>query len=69
MRDLTAYRPVSIKRPVWNFLKRSLLNVRYDQKNEGLNILLTQSYNRVVRVGTYDFMIKLLGSQSNEFEN
>ena len=47
---LTAYRPVSIKRPVLNFLQKSLLNVQYDQKNEGLNILLYRSYNRMVRV-------------------
>ena len=47
---LTVYRPVSIKRPVLNFLQKSLLNVRYDRKNEGLNILSTRSYNRMVRV-------------------
>ena len=29
----------SIKRPVLIFFKKSLLNVPYDQKNEGLNIL------------------------------
>ena len=44
--DLTAYRPVSIKRPGLIFLQKSLLNVRYDRKNEGLNILSTRSYNR-----------------------
>ena len=47
---LTAYRPVSIKRPVLNFLQKSLLKVLYDRKNEGLNTLSTRSYNRVVRV-------------------
>ena len=48
--DLTAYRPVSIRRPGLEFLKKSLLNVRYDWKNEGLNILSNRSYNRVMRV-------------------
>ena len=47
---LAAYRPVSIKRPDLNFLKKSLFNVRYDRKNECLNILSYRSYNRVVRV-------------------
>ena len=47
---LTVYRTVSIKRPHLNFFQKSLLNVRYDRKNEGLNILSTRSYNRVVRV-------------------
>ena len=47
-----AYRPVSIKQPGLNFLQKSLLNVRYDRKNEGLNILSYRSYNRMVRVIT-----------------
>ena len=47
---LTVYRTVSIKRPRLIFFLKSLLNVRYDRKNEGLNILSTRSYNRVVRV-------------------
>jgi hypothetical protein len=47
---LTAYRPVSIKRPDLNFSQKSLLNVRYDRENEDLNILSTRSYNRMVRV-------------------
>ena len=49
---LTVYRTVSIKRPRLIFFQKSLLNVRYDRKNEGLNILSTRSYNRVVRVVT-----------------
>ena len=40
----------SIKRPGLTFFKKSLLNVPYDRKNEGLNILLYRSYNRVMRV-------------------
>ena len=36
---LTAYHPVSIKRPVLNFLQKSLLEVLYDRKIEGLNTL------------------------------
>ena len=47
---LTAYRPVSIKRPGLIFFQKSLSNVPYDRKNEGLNILLYRSYNRVMRV-------------------
>ena len=42
--------PVSIKRPGLKFLEKSLLNVPYDRKNEGLNILSYRSYNRMVRV-------------------
>ena len=44
------YRTVSIKRPDFTFFQKSLLNVPYDRKNEGLNILSTRSYNRMVRV-------------------
>ena len=47
----TANRTVSIKRPGLEFLQKSLLNVPYDRKNEGLNILSNRSYNRVMRVG------------------
>ena len=50
---LTVYCTVSIKRPHLNFFQKSLLNVRYDRKNEGLNILSTRSYNRVVRVSLF----------------
>ena len=49
-KDITAYRTVSIKRPGWIFSQKSLLNVWYDRKNEGLNILSNRSYNRMVRV-------------------
>ena len=53
--DQSNNRTVSIKRPGLNFPQKSLLNVRYDRKNAGLNILSTRSYNRVVRVlGTTD---------------
>ena len=52
---LTVYRTVSIKRPRLIFFQKSLLNVRYDRKNEGLNILSTRSYNRVVRVKPKNF--------------
>ena len=45
--DIAAYRTVSIKRPDLIFFQKSL---RYDRKKEGLNILSTRSYNRVVRV-------------------
>ena len=45
--DIAAYRTVSIKRPDLIFFQKSL---RYDRKKEGLNILSTQSYNRMVRV-------------------
>jgi hypothetical protein len=31
-------------------LQKSLLNVPYDQKKEGLNILSNRFYNRVMRV-------------------
>ena len=41
----------SIKRPGFEFYKKSLLNVPYDRKKEGVNILSYRSYNRVVRVG------------------
>ena len=44
------YRTVSIKRPYLIFFQKSLLNVPYDRKKEGLNILSYRSYNRVVRV-------------------
>ena len=54
---LTAYHPVSIKRPVLNFWQKSLLKVLYDRKNEGLNILSTRSYNRMVRVVIWSFII------------
>ena len=47
-----AYRTVSIKRPGLTFFQKSLLNVPYDRKNEGLNILAYRSYNRMVRVLT-----------------
>ena len=47
---LRAYRTVSIKRPGLIFFKKSLLNVPYDRKKEGLNILSYRSYNRMVRV-------------------
>ena len=45
-----AYRTVSIKRPGLTFFQKSLLNVPYDRKNEGLDILSYRSYNRMVRV-------------------
>ena len=51
------YRTVSIKRPYLIFFQKSLLNVPYDRKKEGLNILSYRSYNRVVRVMTFDFRI------------
>ena len=43
-------RSCSIKRHGLNFFQKSLLNVQYDQKNEGLHILSNWSYNRMVRV-------------------
>ena len=46
----TVYRTVSIKRPGLKFFQKSLLHVRYDRKYEGLNILSTRPYNRMVRV-------------------
>ena len=49
----TAYCTVSIKRPGLEFLQKSLSNIPYDQKNEGLNHLLNRSYNRVMRVPKY----------------
>ena len=36
---------------VWNFCKKYLLNIPYDQKNGGLNTLLYRTYDRVMRVG------------------
>ena len=47
---IAAYRTVSIKRPGLEFLQKSLLNVPYDRKNVGLNILSYRTYNRVMRV-------------------
>ena len=41
--ELTAYRPVSIKRPGLIFFQKSLLIVPYDRKNEGLNIRLSDA--------------------------
>ena len=58
-RDITAYRTVSIKRPGLIFLQKSLLNVQYDQKIEGLNILSNWSYNRMVRVFSKIIIIKI----------
>ena len=52
-RDIKAYCTVSIKRPGLIFFQKSLSNVQYDQKNEGLNILSNWSYNRMVRVGLF----------------
>ena len=49
---LTVYCTVSIKRPGLIFFQKSLLNVRYDRKNEGLCILSNRSHNRMVRVDT-----------------
>ena len=46
----TVYCTVSIKRPGFKFFQKSLLNLPYDPKNEGLNILLYRSYNRMMRV-------------------
>ena len=50
----TAYRTVSIKRPGLEFLQKSLLNVPYNQKNVGLDILSFSTYNRVMRVVTLE---------------
>ena len=49
----TLKRTVSIKRHDLNFFKKSLSNVLYDLKNQGLNALTSVSYNRVMRVLTW----------------
>ena len=59
----TSKRTVSIKRHGLNFFKKSLLNILYDLKNQGLNILKSVSYNRVMRVPTISFF----GHPKNEF--
>ena len=48
----TSKRTVSIKRHGLNFFKKSLLNVLYDLKNQGLNALTSVSCNRVMRVSS-----------------
>ena len=52
----TAYHIVSIKRPGLEFLQKSLLNVPYDRKNVGLNILSYRTYNRVMRVSRWQVL-------------
>ena len=46
----STYRTLSTPRPYFIFFQKSLLNVLYDRKKEGLNILSYRSYNRVVRI-------------------
>ena len=50
----TAYCTVSIKQPGLEFLQKSLLNVPFNQKNVGLDILSYSTYNRVMRVVTLE---------------
>ena len=49
--NFVPYRTVSIKRPgLPFFFQKSLLNIPYNQKNEGLNMLSYGSYTGVMRV-------------------
>ena len=50
----TAYCTVSIKQPGLEFLQKSLLNVPFNQKNVGLDILSYSTYNRVMIVVTLE---------------
>ena len=51
-------RTVSIKRTVLKFFKKSLLNVPYDRKTEGLKALTYRTYNREHRVQSKECILR-----------